>query len=138
VSISPDGKSLYVVGVTNGTTVNSYYVEVIDTQTNTATTRIGLGNNGRIAVTPDGNHAYVTDDGGDLWVIDTTKNAVLASVAISKGNPLLGVSITPDGTRVYVTCGNNSTIYVLDTATNRVVQTVRSDSPGGLAIGRVI
>ena len=117
-TVSSDGKSLYVVGGTN--------VEVIETQTNTAITSIGLGNREvptEITITPDGGHAYVAGDGGDLWVIDTAKNAIVASIPVATPNPLFGVTFIPDATRAYVTCGNNSAIYVLDAATNRVVDT---------------
>jgi YVTN family beta-propeller protein len=141
VSLSPDGKILYVVGETNGRNSNSDYVEVIDTQTNTATTSISLaarslGAIGRLALTPDGSCAYVAGDSGTLSVIDTTKNAVATSMMLANAN-LFGVAITPDGTRAYVAADNNK-IYVLDTATNRVLDTVRSDEPGGLAIRRAM
>ena len=68
-------------------------VDVIDTQTNVLSTSIALGTtNGdsKMAVSPDGSHAYVISDSGLVWVIDTMKNAVLTSVTISEGNPLLG------------------------------------------------
>jgi YVTN family beta-propeller protein len=140
VSVSPDGKTLYVVGETNGSSSNSEYVEVINTQTNTATTSISLAVRslgiGRLALTPDGSRAYVTGDGGTLSVIDTTKNAVATSLMLGNGN-LFGVAVTPDGTRAYVGNVDDNKIYVLDTATNRLIDTVRSDSPpGGLAIRR--
>lgn len=144
VAVSPDGKTLYVVGETNrsGSGSNSEYVEVIDTQTNTATTSISLAVRslgiGRLALTPDGSRAYVTGDGGTLSVIDTAKNAVATSLMLGNGN-LLGVALTPDGTRAYVCNFDDNKIYVLDTATNRVIETVRNDSPpGGLTIRRVM
>jgi YVTN family beta-propeller protein len=76
-----------------------------------------------VAVTPDGNHAYVTvffDH--TVWVIDTASNTV-AGTPIPVVDPQ-GVAITPDGTRAYVT--NNSgtlldTVTVIDTASNTVV-----------------
>lgn len=139
VAISPDGRNLYVVGWTTATVANSNFVDVIDTRTNAESASIALGNTDRpagIAVTPDGGHAYVVGAEGHIWVVDTMSHATVNSLAVSSPNGLRGVAITPDGTRVYVTCGNNDTIYVLDTATNRVVSTLRSDSPGGLAISR--
>jgi YVTN family beta-propeller protein len=60
-------------------------------------------------------------------------NQVAGNIGIAVPNPLLGVAIMPDGTRVYVSCGNNDTIYAVNTANNTVVDTIaRSDYPGGL------
>ena len=44
----------------------------------------------------------------------------------------------PDSTRAYVTCGNTGLIYVLDTSTFHVVDTIQTDYPGGLAISRMM
>jgi YVTN family beta-propeller protein len=89
----------------------------------------------RLALTPDGKRAYVAGDGGDMWVIDLVNNEVADTVVISTSNPLSGVAVTPDGTRAYVGCGNNSTIFVLNTATNTVVDAIkRRDSLGGITI----
>lgn len=137
VSVSPDGMGVYALGWTNGAVTDSFFIDVVNTQTETVTASIGLGNNEpptRMALAPDGGHAYVTGEIGDVWVVDTTKNTVVASVPISYPNPLLAVAVTPDGTRAYMSCGNNNTIYVLNTTTNRVVGTVPSDYPLGLAI----
>lgn len=133
ITVSPDGNHLYAAGWENAPVV-----DVVDTKTNVVTS-IALPSIEvpiRIAVTPDGGHAYVTGDGGHVWLIDTTKNATVATIPISVGNPLLDVAITPDGTRAYVTCGNTNTIYVLDTTTYRILDQIPSDYPGGLAISR--
>jgi YVTN family beta-propeller protein len=136
VSASPNG-TVYAIGWS--TVTRSNFLDVIDTQTDTVTTSITLSNSEplrKIAITPDGGHAYVIGDVGHLWVIDTVKNAIVATVPVSGGAPLLGIGITPDGTRAYVTCGNNGLIYVLDTSTNHVVDSIQTDYPGGLAISR--
>jgi YVTN family beta-propeller protein len=140
VSASPDG-TVYSTGWTIGTITDSFFVDVIDPQTDTVTTSITLSNlevPTKIAVSPDGGHVYVSGDAGHVWVIDTVKNAIVATVQLSGGNPLGAIAFTPDGTRAYVTCGNNSLIYVLDTSTNHVVDTVQTDYPGGLAISRAM
>jgi YVTN family beta-propeller protein len=58
----------------------------------------------------------------------------LATIPITDGQPLIDIAFMPDGTRAYITCGNNNAIYVLDTATSRIVGQITSDYPGGLAI----
>jgi YVTN family beta-propeller protein len=143
IAANPDGKAVYVIGFVNSqanrTVTNTFFMDVIDTKTDTVTTSITLSNIeevSSIAVTPDGSHAYVTGRAGDVYVIDTAKNAIGATVPVSGGAELIGIAFTPDGTRAYVTCVGNRLIYVLDTSTNHVVDTVKADAPGGLAITR--
>jgi len=140
VLASPDG-TVYALGSTIGTVTDSFFVDVIDTRTATVTTSITLSNGGeliRIAVTPDGTHAYVIGD-GLVWVIDTVQNAVVATVQlVPLGTPLDGIAFTPDGKSAYVTCLDTGLIYVLDTSTNHVVDTIKTDHPGGLAISRAM
>lgn len=117
VSASPDGMTVYAIGWTNGPT-QSFFVDVIDTRTATLTTSITLSNREvlmRIAVTPDGGHAYVIGE-GHVWGVDTVQNAVVATVpVVPPGTPLDGIAFTPDGKRPYVTCLDTGLIYVLDT-----------------------
>jgi YVTN family beta-propeller protein len=134
MSISPDGGRLYAASVGNPSVV-----DVIDTKTDTVATSIALPGSDvptRIAVTPDGTHAYVTGETGHVWVIDTTTNATVTTIPISDGQPLLDIAFTPDGTRAYIACGNNNAIYVLDTATSHILSQITSAYPGGVAISR--
>jgi YVTN family beta-propeller protein len=80
VSISPDGSRLYAASIGNPSVV-----DVIDTKTNAVVTSISLPSSEsptQIRMTPDGSHAYVTGDAGHVWLIDTTKNATVATIAI--------------------------------------------------------
>jgi YVTN family beta-propeller protein len=132
VSISPDGSRLYAASVGNPSVVY-----VIDTTIDAVVTSISLPSSEaptQISVTPDGSHAYVTGDIGHVWVIDTATNGVVATISVSFDNWLHDIAFAPDGSRAYVTCGNTNTIYVLDTATHRVVGQIPSSYPGGLAI----
>lgn len=142
ISSSPDGSRVYATGFTIGSPFDSFFVDVIDTQSNLVSATIELGNQEepvRIAVTPDGAHAYVTGGAGHVFVVDTTKNALIATIPVTSGdNPLFGVAITPDGARAYVTCGNNSTVFVLSTAKNEVVGTISSNHPAGMAISHAM
>jgi len=54
-------------------------------------------------------------------VIATT-NTVIAT--ITAGNFPLGVSVTPDGRKVYVANDFDNTVSVIDTATNTVIATI--------------
>ena len=55
-------------------------------------------------------------------VIDTASNTVVATIPVGV-NPV-GVAITPDGTRAYVTNEGSNTVSVIDIATNTVVATI--------------
>jgi YVTN family beta-propeller protein len=138
LAFNSDGKSLYAISYAKVGLVTAFFMDVIDTKTDSVATRIALGDGEvplQAAVTPDGSLAFVTGDSGRLWVIDLVNNQVAGIIGIAVPNPLLGVAVTPDGSRVYVTCGNNDTIYAVNTANNTVVDTIaRSDYPGGLTI----
>jgi YVTN family beta-propeller protein len=101
---------------------------VIDTATNTVTAGVTVGTAPfDVAVTPDGAHAYVTNEGsGTVSEIDTATNTVGSTVTV--GGLPFHVAISPDGKHVYVTQGYTTltpgTVSVIDTATNTVTTTV--------------
>jgi YVTN family beta-propeller protein len=72
-------------------------VSVIDTATNTVATTVAVGTAPLgVAVTPDGKHVYVANQGSSsVSVIETTGNTVMATVAV--GIAPIGVAVTPDG-----------------------------------------
>ena len=74
----------------------------------------------------------------NVSVIDTTTNTVTATVPV--GITPLGVAVTPDGKKVYVTNAESNNVSVIDTATNNVTATVNAGKytinyPTGVAIG---
>lgn len=87
-----------------------------------------------VAITPDGAHVYVTNDGdGTVSVIDTATNAVSATITV--GSVPLGVAITPNGLTAYVTNVGDGTVSIIDTATNTVTLTIDAGSlPASVAI----
>ena len=85
--------------------------------------------------------AYVTNTGArTISVIDLSTNSVVASPAV-QGAPIR-LAITPDGKRVYITSretAGGSFVSVLDTANNRVIDTVANVTDffiSGIAISR--
>jgi YVTN family beta-propeller protein len=91
---------------------------------------------GGVAVTPDGQHAYVPNSGDDnVSVIDTATNTV-EPATIMVGTRPLGVAVT--GTHAYVANTGTSgpgTVSVIATATHSVVATVPVGlQPIGVAI----
>jgi YVTN family beta-propeller protein len=136
LAVTPDGSKIYVASF------GAEVVAVIDTATNTVTATIGVHSPSEggldesvthaVAVSPDGSRVYVTIAGGvvngdgtdarrfdSVAVIDTATNTVIAAPAVGV-NPL-GVSVTPDGSRVYVTNWGDNNVSVIDTTTNTVI-----------------
>jgi YVTN family beta-propeller protein len=82
---------------------------------------IGVGSNpGGIAITPDGERAYVANfESESVSVIDTVSGAVVTTITV--GLHPRGVAITPDGTRAYVANEGSNSVSVIDTASNETV-----------------
>jgi len=87
-----------------------------------------------VAITPDGNRAYVPSIKVDtVSVINTATNTVITTVPV--GTFPFGAAITPDGTRAFVTIINPGTVSVINTATNTVTATIPvGECPFGIAI----
>jgi len=86
-----------------------------------STIQVGAGPGG-FAFSPDGRYAYVTNTGDNtVSVIDTTTDTVVATVS-DIGHTSLGVAVSPDGSRVYVSnLETEGTVTAIDTATNTPV-----------------
>jgi YVTN family beta-propeller protein len=87
-----------------------------------------------VAITPNGEFAYVVNStSNNVSVIDTTSNAVVATVTVGANPP--EIAITPNGKFAYVTNGNDNNVSVIDTSSNTVVATVTVGLiPFGVAI----
>ncbi|MGH6795069.1 MAG: YncE family protein [Methylocella sp.] len=111
-------------------------VSVINTASNTVVATVPVGGQPiGVAVTPDGKHAYVTNQSNDsVSVIDTASNTVVAAVPV--GGLPSGVAITPDGQHAYVTNTSSGNVSVIATASNTVVATVTGipHFSGGVAV----
>nr|WP_094272593.1 YncE family protein [Rhodococcus sp. OK302] len=82
-----------------------------------------------VAITPNGQYAYVTNYGDStISVIDTSDNTVVAALADTAVNQPSAVAITPDGKHVYVTNQwGRDTVSVIDTALGDTPNTVTSN-----------
>jgi YVTN family beta-propeller protein len=88
---------------------------------------------GRVAVTPDGRHAYITDYGANtVSVIDTADSALAATIRV--GQKPTVVAVAPDGRRAYVTNSGADTVSVIDVPGNAVTDTVPVKQPTGIAV----
>ena len=138
VAVTPNGEYAYVANYQTNT------ASVINTTTNTVTTTATVGSkptgslctclSADLALTPNGEYAYVTNSGGTtVSVISTATNTVTATVTV--GSEPVGVAVTPNGAYAYVTNYGSKSVSVINTATNTVAATVTvEDEPGGVAV----
>jgi len=117
------------------------FVSVIDTSTNSVVAYINTGGSPSAAVfDPSGTRVYVADNGiwsPRVWVIDTCTNTVVATVPIGTGRvyAAIGLAISPDGRRLYVTEYITNAVYVVDTTTYTQVNAIAvGDMPHGVAV----
>lgn len=130
IAITPDGKRAYVAN-TSGT------ISVIDTRTNTVVNTIpDTDSPFGVAITPDGTRAYVSNANGTVSVVDTSTNTIITNIPVLDfprpgfGFPardLVGIVITPDGTRAYVVSHSTGKIYVISTIFNSVIATISAN-----------
>ncbi|MBL7795632.1 MAG: beta-propeller fold lactonase family protein, partial [Saprospiraceae bacterium] len=91
-----------------------------------------------ITVAPDiaSGFAYIPNNvSNDVSVIDLATNTVVATIPV--GFAPFGVSVSPDGSRVYVTNreATGGTVSVIDAATNTVIATIPvGQNPTGIAV----
>lgn len=83
--------------------------------------------------------AYVTNPDSDIvTVVHTGTNTVVTTIRFPAGSSPLGIAITPDGTRAFVTnSGNPDSVSIIDTATNTIAASIpfpAGSDPTGIAI----
>jgi YVTN family beta-propeller protein len=118
VAISPDGRTVYLAGCKPICTPG--FVQLLDTASKRFTTQIQIGGNPyRIAIAPNGAHAYTANlSGPSVSVIDLATNTVVATVAVPV-QPT-GVAVSPDSRTVWVASQTGGTLTAIDAASNQV------------------
>ncbi len=153
MALSPDGSKLYVAF--NG----SNTLGVIDTATNEVEEEIPVGNAPRQVVI-DGNTAYVSNEGGHpakpgettnlsdgtpivsspVTGAATTGTVSVVNLTTGKQEQEIPVGLQPtalyrSGSALFVANSNDDSISLIDTATNRVVQTADTNPLPGATVG---
>lgn len=131
VAFTPDGSRAYVTGFS----LNS--VVVIDATTHTVIDTIPLQLSVSVAVSPDGEFAYVTTLGpnlaGTLAVIDTSTNTVVETLALG-GEPQ-AIAFSPTEDIAYVTELLSARVFVIDTNSHTVITTISvGEFPAGVVV----
>jgi YVTN family beta-propeller protein len=132
VGISPDRRHVYM------TSEEEHKVSVIDTAQNEVVAEVQVGRRPRdAAFSPDGSRAYVPGElDSSLTLVDAMNHRVLKRVTIPGDNLLpMGVVVSPDGERVYVTTGRGRKVVALDARSlNPLGSTEVGARPWGLGI----
>jgi len=140
VAVRPDESHIYVATCWP----SAGMVLEIYPPTNTVTSIVSVdGYPEDLAVSADGRRIYVVghpvysnQPPGSVTVIDAVSKAVIGE-AIPVGHGPLGVAVTPDGARAYITNGDDGTLSVIDTATNTVTETIDVGTfPWKIAVGK--
>jgi YVTN family beta-propeller protein len=88
---------------------------------------------GTVQVTPSSiGFAYIPDLSGNVSVINTTTNQVVASILI--GNSPRDIAISHDGTRVYVAGENSGGVTIIDTRINKVISNIFGAGSAGIVV----
>ena len=112
----------------------SSFIEIINTTTDNVTQSYqGTQGIQSVAFSPSGKLAYITD-GDSVIVFNVTSNKLaytIANISISPYN----ITISPSGAFAYVTGTSNSTVAVINTASNKVVDEINTIQTNGYAYG---
>ena len=95
-----------------------------------------------IAITPNSRYAYVANNNNygiigedSVSVIKLKNNTIKTTIFDSTFNQPYTITISPDGTRAYVTNSNSTTITIINTKTNTVIGVINGfDGPSGMVI----
>ncbi len=131
LKLGPDGL-IYI------TCENSAVVAVIDRTTHKVVDAIDSGstNGHRLIIAPDGQRLYTeNEEDAEVSVIDFPKRKLLGK--IKTPHPLAGITISGDGRTVVAVSDAEPALYLIDTGSGRVSQTVMlKDVPKAAQIAR--
>jgi YVTN family beta-propeller protein len=110
-------------------------ITVIDTSTNRPLKTLSVGGLG-LAIDRETNRLYAAG-GSRVFVLDTTTDALIATLAAPAGANVWGVAVDPATNRIYATDIAAARVLVYDGATNALVAQVAIDAPArfGIAVG---
>ncbi|MFO1464289.1 MAG: YncE family protein [bacterium] len=131
LKVSPDGSKVYVANIgDNADPMNILpsTISVIQTDDNSVTTietdPTGVAGTSFVAFTPDGAHAYASNQGSDEVIVIDVATDSLAGTSIPTGGRPQGLEVNHAGTRLYVANQTDGTVTVIDTSNNQVVTTI--------------
>ena len=125
IAVSPDGKNLWVVPG------KEPFLPIFDTASlmskGAVTLKEPIGT-GHVWISPDGKKAYITSPPkGEVLVASATldkSNVPTVTTTIKVGKTPTFIQVSPDGKEVWGTNTGESSVYVIDVATNKVMETI--------------
>ena len=131
LKLGPDG-FIYI------TCENSAVVAVIDRKANKVVDAIDSGstNGHRLIIAPDGQRLYTeNEEDAAVSVIDLPRRKLLGKIKTPQ--PLAGIAISPDGGTVIAVSDQNPVLFLIDTKSERVRDTITlEDVPKAAQIAR--
>lgn len=133
IAVSPDGSTIFTTSSTTGD-VSYFSSSSLFAGTLAGVTSGSLG----IAFGADGSRVFVSDAGGSVKVIDAAARAVVDSIPVAAGVPF-DVTVSPDGTTLFVARSNDGKLSVYDIATKTELTSVVAnpylvDGPARIAV----
>lgn len=133
VAITPDGKLVYSTSEDEGT------LTVTEPVTGKLVKTFKVGHRPRnIIFMPDGLHGYCNlENDGAILFFDAVRKEKIKSITLGKPGDVkpMGLALSPDGSKLYVTTGRGHSVFVLDTATNKPTGSFEvGQRPWGLAL----
>jgi YVTN family beta-propeller protein len=133
VKINPDGKLVYSTAEADGT------VSVIDASAGTLLKTFKVGRRPRnVVFMPSGKRAYVNaENDGAIYLLDTEKNEMMQKIDLGTPGEIkpMGLALSLDAAKLYVTTGRGKKVFVVDTATNQPTSSFEvGQRPWGLAL----
>jgi YVTN family beta-propeller protein len=139
VAITPDGAQAWVA-VAGDPSVDTGELVTISTATNDIVNpanpiEVCTGPTSLAMTTPpsSGPRAYVACTDDNAYMIDVNTRGFMNPVLTVPGSPT-GVAATPDGTRVFVTNADDSSVSVFDTTTSSRIDVPVGSHPSAIAI----
>ena len=122
------GTRLYVSALLDDSLV------VVDTSNDSVIATIPIpGHPSYVTVSPNGSRVYVSSLlAYNITVVDTTSNSIVATIPVGREPQFTALNAA--GTRLYVPTDEDtaSQLYVIDTTTNTVINTISTLVPGGI------
>ena len=120
-NVRPQGVAWFAADRLAVASEGAHQLLIVDPITGRILSAVGTGQDGahRVAVTPDGSRAYLTNPAAaTTTAIELRTGRKLAEIATGRGSD--GIALTPDGGELWVAAGGDGRIAVVNTASLEV------------------